>query len=83
VIVASAGFFAPGKDSIVVPLRYLQVDQTRGRFFLRISSAEVKTVPLIPDQDYRWLADEGGSATNDAIFKSLMPNPSPIPADAN
>lgn len=82
-IVASGGFFVAGKDSIVVPLRYLQVDQTRSSFFLRISSAEVKTVPLMPDQDYLWLEDEEWRATNDAIFQSLMPNPvryGPIPS---
>lgn len=82
-IVASGGFFIAGKDSIVVPLRYLQVDQTRNSFFLRISSAEVQTVPLMPDQDYLWLADEEWRATNDAIFRSLMPDPvryGPIPS---
>ncbi|MEO9340315.1 PRC-barrel domain-containing protein [Mesorhizobium sp. SB112] len=86
-IVASGGFFIPGKDSIVVPLRYLQVNQTRSSFFLRISSAEVKTVPLMPDQDYLWLADEKWRATNDAIFQSLIPDTagsnSSLPADAS
>jgi hypothetical protein len=76
-IVASEGFFIPGKDSIVVPLRYLQVNQERNSFYLRISSAEVKTVPLMPDQDYLWLADEDWRATNDAIFQSLLPNSLP------
>jgi sporulation protein YlmC with PRC-barrel domain len=74
VIVASEGFFIPGKDSIVVPLRYLQVNQARSSFFLRISSDKVKTVPLMPDQDYRWLADDEWRARNDAIFQSLIPN---------
>lgn len=74
-IVASEGFFIPGKDSIVVPLRYLQVNQARTSFYLLISSDEVKTVPLMPDQDYLWLADEKWRATNDAIFQRLLPNP--------
>lgn len=74
-VVASEGFFIPGKDSIVVPLRYLQVNEARSNFFLRISSAEVKAVPLMPDQDYLWLTDEEWRATNGAIFQSLMPNP--------
>lgn len=88
-IVASDGFFIAGKDSIVVPLRYLQVNQARSSFFLRISSAQVKTVPLMPDQDYLWLANEEWRATNDAIFQSLIPDParhgpgsSPADADA-
>jgi hypothetical protein len=88
-VVASDGFFIAGKDSIVVPLRYLQINQARSSFFLRISSAQAKTVPLMPDQDYLWLADEEWRATNDAIFQSLIPDParygedsSPANADA-
>ncbi len=88
-VVASGGFFISGKDSIVVPLRYLQVNQERNSFYLRISSADVKAVPLMPDQDYLWLADEDWRATNDAIFQSLMPDPvrygpgSSLPANAD
>ena len=73
-IVASGGFFTPGKDSIVVPLRYLQINQERGSFFLRIPESEMRTVPLMPDQDYEWLSDEKWRARNDAIFQSLTPN---------
>ena len=72
-IVASGGFFIPGTDSIVVPLRYLQIDQERDSFFLRLPEAEVRKVPLMPDQDYQWLSDEAWRATNDAIFKNLTP----------
>ena len=74
-VVASGGFFIAGTDSIVVPLRYLQVNQERNSFYLRISSADVKAVPLMPDQDYLWLADEQWRATNDAIFQRLIPDP--------
>ncbi|ESY89803.1 photosystem reaction center subunit H [Mesorhizobium sp. LNHC229A00] len=74
-VIASGGFFIAGKDSIVVPLRYMQVNQERNSFYLRISSADVKAVPLMPDQEYRWLADEAWRAKNDAIFRSLMPDP--------
>jgi hypothetical protein len=28
----------------------------------------VKTVPLMPDQDYKWLADDTWRARNDALF---------------
>lgn len=69
VVVASGGFFTPGKDSIVVPLRFLQVDQERDSFFVRIPEEEVKKVPLMPDQDYSWLADEEWRTKNDAFFK--------------
>jgi hypothetical protein len=72
-IVASDGFFVAGKDSLVVPLRYLVIDQARKSFFLRISNEQVKSVPLMPDQEYDWLTDETWRATNDAIFRSLIP----------
>lgn len=82
-VVASGGFFIAGKDSIVVPLRYLQVNQARTSFFLRISSAQAKAVPLMPDQDYLWLADEEWRATNDAIFQSLIPDPARYGSDSS
>ncbi|WP_426124278.1 PRC-barrel domain-containing protein [Pararhizobium sp. PWRC1-1] len=72
VIVASGGFFVPGKDSLVVPLLSLVIDRARTSFFLPISSAQVKSVPLMPDQDYLWLDDKAWRAKNDAIFQSLM-----------
>jgi hypothetical protein len=67
-VVASGGFFTPGKDSIVVPIRSLKVSQERDSFFLPIPEAEVKSVPLMPDQDYKWLSDEVWRARNDALF---------------
>jgi len=67
-IVASGGFFTPGKDSIVVPIRFLKVSDDRGSFFLSIPEKRVKAVPLMPDQDYKWLADEKWRARNDALF---------------
>lgn len=72
-VVASGGFFIPGTDSIVVPLRYLQINQERDSFFLRIPEAEVRKVPLMPDQEYLWLSDEAWRSANDAIFEDLMP----------
>src|SRR5215204_4900803 len=54
-IVAAGGFFTPGKDSIVVPIRFLKVSPERDSFFLSMSEAAVKAVPLMPDQDYKWL----------------------------
>ena len=57
-IVASGGFFTPGKDSIVVPIQSLKVSQGRESFFLSICKQAVKTVPLMPDQDYKWLSDK-------------------------
>lgn len=67
-VVASGGFFTPGKDSIVVPLRALKVSQERDSFFLLIPNAEVKGVPLMPDQNYTWLLDEAWRTRNDALF---------------
>lgn len=67
-IVASGGFFTPGKESIVVPLRSLKVSQERGSFFLPLTTSRLKTVPLMPDQDYAWLTDPAWRARNDALF---------------
>jgi PRC-barrel domain len=67
-IVASGGFFTPGRDSIVVPIRSLKISQERHSFFLPMAQAAVKTVPLMPDQDYKWLSDEAWRARNDALF---------------
>jgi sporulation protein YlmC with PRC-barrel domain len=67
-IIASGGFFTAGKDSIVVPIRSLQVSQQRVSFFLPISSMSVKNVPLMPDQEYKWLLDQKWRDRNDALF---------------
>jgi hypothetical protein len=67
-IVASGGFFTPGKDSIVVPITSLKVSQERDSFFLPMAEAKVKAVPLMPDQGYRWLSDEAWRTRNDALF---------------
>jgi len=67
-VVASGGFFTTGKDSIVVPIRFLKVSQERNSFYLPIVEAKVRAVPLMPDQDYKWLADESWRARNDALF---------------
>jgi hypothetical protein len=67
-IVASGGFFTPGKDSIVVPIRSLKVSQERDSFFLSMPEAKVKTIPHMPDQDYKWLSDEAWRTRNDALF---------------
>jgi hypothetical protein len=67
-IVASGGFFTPSKDSIVVPIRSLKVSPERDSFFLPLPESAVKTVPLMPDQDYKWLSDEAWQTRNDALF---------------
>ena len=67
-IVAAGGFFTPGKDSIVVPIRFLKVSPERDSFFLPMPQAEVKTIPLMPDQEYKWLSDEAWRTRNDALF---------------
>ena len=68
-IVASGGFFTAGKDSIVVPIRSLKVTQDRSSFFLPISKEIMKTVPLMPDQNYAWLSDQKWRTHNDALFQ--------------
>jgi hypothetical protein len=68
-VVASGGFFTVGKDSFVVPIRHLRVNQARDSFFLHITEAEAKTVPLMPDHDYEWHSDEAWLAANDAHFE--------------
>jgi hypothetical protein len=67
-IVASGGFFTPGKDSIVVPIRSLKVSQERDSFFLPMPEVKVKTIPHMPDQDYKWLSDDAWRTRNDALF---------------
>ena len=67
-IVASGGFFTPGKESMVVPIASLKVSQKRDSFFLPILEAQVRTVPLMPDQHYKWLSDDAWRARNDALF---------------
>jgi len=67
-IVAAGGFFTPGKDSLVVPIRSLQVSQERDSFFLPLPEAAVRTIPLMPDQEYKWLSDAAWRARNDALF---------------
>ena len=67
-IVASGGFFTAGQDSIVVPIRSLKVSQDRASFFLPISKEIMKSVPLMPDQNYAWLSDQKWRTHNDAYF---------------
>ncbi|MGO3929692.1 PRC-barrel domain-containing protein [Rhodopseudomonas pseudopalustris] len=68
-IIASGGFFTTGKDSIVVPIRSLQVTQDRSSFFLPIAKDVMRTVPVMPDQDYNWLSDQAWRTQNDALFE--------------
>jgi sporulation protein YlmC with PRC-barrel domain len=68
-IVASGGFFTAGKDSIVVPIRSLKVSQDRASFYLPITKQVMKTVPLMPDQDYTWLSNQKWRTQNDALFQ--------------
>ncbi|WP_426608984.1 PRC-barrel domain-containing protein [Bradyrhizobium sp. McL0616] len=68
-IVASGGFFTTGKDSIVVPIRSLKVTEDRSSFFLPITKEMMRTVPVMPDQEYNWLSDQAWRAHNDALFR--------------
>src|SRR3954452_10532796 len=69
-IIASGGFFTAGKDSIVVPIRALNVTQDRSSFFLPIIKEVMTTGPVIPDQDYAWLSDQKWRTHNDALFQT-------------
>jgi hypothetical protein len=68
-IVASGGFFTTGQDSFVVPMQSMKISQERSSFFLPMPKAKVETLPLMPDQDYKWLADETWRAKNDLLFQ--------------
>jgi hypothetical protein len=72
-IVASGGFFTRGTDSIVVPIKALQVSQERGSFFLQIAEVQARAVPLMPDQDFKWLSDRAWRSRNDALFAGAAP----------
>jgi hypothetical protein len=52
----------------VVPIRTLKVSEERGTFFLPMTMAVVKTIPLMPDQAYTWLSDQAWRTRNDALF---------------
>lgn len=69
-VVASGGFFTAGKDSIVVPIRSIMVSQDRASFYLPVTKEVMKTVPHMPDQDYKWLSDQKWRTENDALFKT-------------
>lgn len=67
-VVASGGFFVPGKDSFVVPIQFLMVSEGRESYYLLIDGRKLKSVPLMPDRQYEWLADEDWRRRNDALF---------------
>jgi hypothetical protein len=67
-IVASGGFFTAGKASIVVPIRTLRISQERDVLYLPMVDAEVRTLPPMPDEAYRWLEDNEWRARNEARF---------------
>lgn len=67
-IVASGGYFVPGKTSFAVALRYLRVTQERNSLFLPLTQADLANVPLMPDNQYRWLSDDAWLLRNDHSF---------------
>lgn len=67
-IVASGGFFVPGRNSIVVALRYLRVSQERNSFFLSVTQDDLANIPLMPDNGYQWLSDDAWIAENNRRF---------------
>ncbi len=67
-IVATGGYFVPGKDSIVVALRYLRVSGERNSFYLALTKADLANVPLMPENNYGWLADDTWLERNNSQF---------------
>ena len=57
-----------GRTALFVPIPVLKVSQERESFYVPLTLAQVKAVPLMPDQDYGWLSDEAWRARNDALF---------------
>ena len=60
----------------LVPIQSLKVSQERVSFFLPITKETMTKVPLMPDQDYKWLSDKKWRAHNDAIFRGKVNPPS-------
>ncbi len=67
-IVASGGFFVPGKESIVVSLRHLRVSQERSSFYVALTATDLAGVPRMPNNNYGWLGDETWLALNNRRF---------------
>lgn len=72
-IVATGGFFKPGKESVVMPLSSLMVTQERGSFFVRLPEARLRNVPTMPDESYQWLGDKAWRLRNDRLFGAEPP----------
>jgi hypothetical protein len=67
-IIATGGFFVPGKSSIVVTLRDLRVSQERNSFYLSVTQADLADVPRMPDNNYGWLSDSRWITENNRRF---------------
>jgi hypothetical protein len=67
-IVATGGYFVPGKNSIVVALRYLRVSRERNSFYLALTQSDLANVPIMPDNDYHWLSDDTWLKKNNSRF---------------
>ena len=67
-IVASGGFFVPGKKSLVVALDNFRVSQERNSFYLSVTRADLPKIPLMPDNKYHWVTDQAWLARNNASF---------------
>jgi hypothetical protein len=67
-VVASGGFFVHGRDNFLVPIQFLMVSEGRESNYLLIDERRLQSVPLMPDRQYEWLADEAWRRRNDALF---------------
>ncbi len=73
-IVAAGGYFVPGKKSLVVPVRYLRVSRERDSFYLPLDQADLAGLPLMPDNDLKWVTDHAYLKRNDLLL-SVKPSP--------
>ncbi len=67
-IVASGGFFVPGKESIVVSLRHLRGVAGALQLLCCAHRDDLAGVPRMPNNNYGWLGDETWLALNNRRF---------------
>ena len=54
-------------DSLLA-LRYLRVSRDRNSFYLALTKADLANFPLMPKNDYKWLADYAWLERNNSQF---------------
>ncbi|WP_156387628.1 hypothetical protein [Methylobacterium sp. Leaf399] len=67
-VMDSGGFFSPGEEGIVVPIRALKVSHERDSVIPPFFRAEVRGIPPMADRDYKWPSNDAWRARKDALF---------------